>query len=94
LKLALKAEPLIAARAKERMISGVKANPTANLPEGTSETRDELAELALKAEPLIAARAKERQLSTLKQNTDVANLPPRDETGKTRDEIAALAKVS
>lgn len=45
-ELALKAEPLIAARAKERMISGVKANPTANLPEGTSETRDELAALA------------------------------------------------
>ncbi|PTQ88354.1 hypothetical protein C8R30_15311 [Nitrosomonas nitrosa] len=42
----------------------------------------------------MAAMAKERQLSTLKQNTDVANLPPRDETGKTRDELAALAKVS
>ena len=53
-----------------------------------------LLKLALKAEPLIAARAKERQLSTLKQNTDVANLPPRDETGKTRDELAALAGIT
>lgn len=47
-ELALKAEPLIAARAKERQLSTLKQNTdTANLPErGKGETRDELSKLA------------------------------------------------
>ena len=52
------------------------------------------AEIALKLKDTIAAKAKERQASTLKQNTVVANLPPRTECKKTRDELAEIAGLS
>ncbi|HMU63825.1 MAG: hypothetical protein U1E82_03175 [Nitrosomonas sp.] len=52
-EIALQAEPLIAAKAKERMISGVKANPVANLPEGTSRTREELSEPGISARDIF-----------------------------------------
>ena len=53
-ELALHAEPLIAAKAKERQESGINQHsPTANLPEAeTGKTRDELAELFLEPNQL------------------------------------------
>ena len=51
--------------------------------------------LALQIEPLYAEEAKRRQMATLKQNiTDVQKSAPRDELGKTRDKVAAIAGVS
>ena len=49
------------------------------------------AELTLQAEPLIAAKAKERQIR--KPDSVVANFPPQEEAGKTRDELTTLTEV-
>jgi hypothetical protein len=54
-------------------------------------------EIVLKLEKIESQKAKERQLATLKQNQDstvVQNSAPREESGKTRDIIAARAGVS
>jgi hypothetical protein len=51
--------------------------------------------LALQLEEMYAAEAKKRQLSTLKQNTtDVQKSAPREDAGKTRDKVAAIAGIS
>lgn len=50
------------------------------------------AKLTLQAEPLITAKAKERQIR--KPDSVVANLPPQEEAGKTRDELSTLSGVS
>lgn len=53
--------------------------------------------LALRGKDALAAKARERKLAALKQGDEMpvgANLPPRDEGGKVREELAAAVGIS